>query len=91
MRSSAQPKTAQAAQDKLVETCNRVKFRDLDGSEYSDLENSEWQAKCASYCENPKRQTREEIPYHIFEQLFSPVRILSILEFRNPLETCRTY
>lgn len=58
-------------QEKLVATCKRVWFRDLNNDEFDDSENGKWRKKCAAYCENPVREIREGIPYYIFEQLFS--------------------
>jgi DNA segregation ATPase FtsK/SpoIIIE, S-DNA-T family len=58
-------------QDKLVETCHRVRFRSLDGEELPEAENDVWQELCAKYCGKPQRKTRIQIPYCVFEQLFS--------------------
>lgn len=57
-------------QDKLVEQCLRTVFRDSDGADYSESEQTKWRNLCSSYCENPNALLRSQIPYPIFEQLF---------------------
>jgi S-DNA-T family DNA segregation ATPase FtsK/SpoIIIE len=49
----------------------RTVFKNKDGQEYQGQAQKNWQQKCATYCEFPAKQLREEIPYFIFEQLFS--------------------
>lgn len=67
----ANTQSADLDQDKLAEQCLTMKFRSADGQELSAAENEEWRRLCRVYCINPRREMREQIPYFIFEQLFS--------------------
>jgi DNA segregation ATPase FtsK/SpoIIIE, S-DNA-T family len=67
----ASSQTADLDQDKLVEQCRRTVFRSVEGEELGQAEQERWRDLCADYCEHPRRETREQIPYWVFEQLFS--------------------
>jgi DNA segregation ATPase FtsK/SpoIIIE, S-DNA-T family len=58
-------------QDKLVETCRSTIFRDRDGKELNAAQQKSWRSLCESYCNNPAAAFRAEIPYFMFEQLFT--------------------
>jgi DNA segregation ATPase FtsK/SpoIIIE, S-DNA-T family len=58
-------------QDKLIEQCKRTVFRDPEGENFSGADQIKWRSFCESYSKNPISETRRQIPYWIFEQLFS--------------------
>lgn len=49
----------------------RTVFKNEEGNEYTGPEQKAWQTRCASYCQSPTKGLREDIPYFIFDQLFS--------------------
>lgn len=55
----------------LADQCRRVCFTDEDGVEYPSEDQQHWRTLCAQYCLNQAGDTRGQIPYRIFEQLFS--------------------
>lgn len=57
-------------QDKLAESCGSVVFQSFDSVDFDLADQSRWRDLCRSYCMNPTQETRIEIPYYIFEQLF---------------------
>jgi energy-coupling factor transporter ATP-binding protein EcfA2 len=57
--------------DKMLEQVQNARFKDPDGTEYSDTIQNKWRDLCAIYLENPSRDIRAQIPYRIFEQLFA--------------------
>ncbi len=67
----ASSQAADLDQDKLVEQCERMNFRSAEGVDLPAEERDQWRKLCAEYCGNPRREIREQIPYFVFEQLFS--------------------
>jgi len=57
--------------DKMLEQVQGCRFKDSDGTEYTDAIQTKWRNLCAAYLENPRRETRAQIPHRIFEQLFT--------------------
>ncbi|ODS57405.1 MAG: hypothetical protein ABS40_04085 [Agrobacterium sp. SCN 61-19] len=57
--------------EKLAEDCLRTKFVDEDGNPYDAALQNRWRSECREYCLAPSRARREQLPYRIFEQIFS--------------------
>jgi len=57
--------------DALAEVSLKTRFKDEHGDNYQASEQTVWQSKCSQYCKNRSRNLREDIPYRIFEQLFT--------------------
>ncbi len=57
--------------EKVAQVCRRTKFVDEEGGHYEAQTQIIWRNACAEYCFDPSRTRREQIPYRIFEQVFS--------------------
>lgn len=57
--------------DEVAKICTRIKFRNIDGEEYSPAEQEKWKKLCIEYSAQRAPQLREKIPFNIFEQLFA--------------------
>lgn len=57
--------------DKIQEKIGSVNFKNRDGEYLPAPDQHYWRSLCSSYLESPKKETREKIPYQIFEQLFA--------------------
>ena len=67
----ASSQTADLDQDRLVEQCRSTNFRDFEGNNLEKTEQDKWRELCSEYCVAPVSHTRNQIPYFIFEQLFT--------------------
>ncbi len=57
--------------DALAEEARTNVFKDLDGQPFEQEKQKYWRELCSNYCRAPKEELRPEIPYSIFEQLFT--------------------
>lgn len=67
----ASSSTADLDQQKLAQDCKTVKFKDPNGEVMPECDQTPWRELCSSYCADPVAEIRSQIPYQIFEQLFS--------------------
>jgi len=57
--------------DDVAKICAKIKFRNIEGEEYSPLEQEYWKKLCIEYSTHRTPQVRGQIPFNIFEQLFA--------------------
>lgn len=57
--------------EKVAQVCKTKKFVDAQSERFAPEIEDRWRALCAKYCFDPSRDRREDIPYTIFEQVFS--------------------
>lgn len=57
--------------EKTAQACLGTRFLDEDGELYEADALASWRNRCAAYCLEPTPELRREIPYRIFEQVFS--------------------
>lgn len=88
----ASPAGSEVDPDVLADKARVARFQRADGTPFPEKDQEEWRNRCGSYCETRAEPIRREIPYRIFEQLFSKdvvgerlgSRIRSELEVRAP-------
>lgn len=57
--------------DEVAKICAKIKFRNVEGEEYSPSEQENWKKLCIEYSTHRSPQVRALIPFQIFEQLFA--------------------
>lgn len=57
-------------QDKLSAQVERTVFKDEGGINLPEDQQGHWLLLCLEYSQDPDQETREQIPYRIFEQIF---------------------
>ena len=57
--------------DQLIDQITNIEFRDVDRKIFQTSEQEKWRALCKEYCSTRLLACRRQIPYQIFEQLFT--------------------
>lgn len=84
----AKSETQELDTDRIKEDISNTIFCDETDVEYLPAEQKKWKELCLQYVEFPKQQTREHIPFFIFQQIFNKIADNSLLGDQVLQEVC---